>query len=53
MNIKKLFRNKKAVSSAIATVFLIGIALTAVGILYGSMDIAFDSRVDEAGVITA
>ena len=53
MNIKKLFRSKKAVSSAIATVFLIGIALTTVGILYGSMDIAFDSRVDEAGTITA
>jgi len=53
MNIKKLFRNKKAVSSAIATVFLIGIALTAVGIMYGSMDMGFDSRVDEAGTITA
>ncbi|TET27953.1 MAG: hypothetical protein E3J70_10800 [Candidatus Heimdallarchaeota archaeon] len=53
MNFKKLFKNKKAVSSAIATVFLIGIALTAVGILYGSMDLSFDSRVDEAGIITA
>lgn len=42
MNIKKLFRNKKAVSSAIATVFLIGIAITAVGILYGSMDLSFN-----------
>ena len=35
MNIKKLFRNKRAVSSAIATVFLIGIAITAeLGTLY-------------------
>jgi hypothetical protein len=53
MNIKKLIKNKKAVSSTIATVFLIGVALTAIGILYGSMNITFDSRVDEAGVITA
>ncbi|NHJ33246.1 MAG: hypothetical protein FK732_10305 [Asgard group archaeon] len=53
MNIKKIIKNKKAVSSAIATVFLIGVALTAVGIAYSSMNISFDSRVDEAGIITA
>jgi len=53
MNIKKLFRNKKAVSAAIATVFFIGIAVAAAGIVYSSINLSFDSRVDGAGVITA
>ncbi len=53
MNIKKLFRNKKAVSAAISTVFFIGIAVLAAGIVYSSVNLSFDSRVDGAGIITA
>ena len=53
MNVKKILRKKKAVSTVIATVFLIGVAITAAGIVYSSMNIAYDSQVDEAGVITA
>ncbi len=53
MNFRKILRNKRAVSGAIAAVFLIGVALFAVGILYSTLDMSYDSKVDDAGVIFA
>ena len=53
MNFRKILRNKKAVSAAIAAVFLIGVALFAVGILYSTLDMSYESKVDDAGVIIA
>lgn len=53
MNFKTIFRKKKAVSAVIGAVLLIGLAITAVGILYATLDLRFDSSVRSAGAIIA
>lgn len=54
MNFKTLFRNKKAVSSVLGAVLLIGITIIAVGVLYATFgNTDFNSQVESVGAITA
>jgi len=55
LNVRKLFRNKKAASGVIATVLLIGLTIAAVGIVYGILNstLDFNSKVDTAGYVNA
>lgn len=55
MNITKLLKNKKAVSSVIGAVIMIGVTIAAVSIVYGvlSTTMSFDSSITPAGAIIA
>jgi len=53
--IKRLFRNKKAISAVISMVLIIGSTILAVGIVYGvtSQYLGFDSKIQVAGALAA
>jgi flagellin-like protein len=55
MNVKALFKNKKAVSSVIGAVIMIGVTISAVSIVYGilSSTMSFNSSIVPAGAISA
>ena len=51
MKIKSILKKKKAVSGVIAAIMLIGIAVTAAGIIISTVDLNFDSDVQSAGAL--
>ena len=55
MNVKNLFKNKKAVSSVIGAVIMIGVTISAVSLVYGilSSTMSFNSSIVPAGAISA
>lgn len=55
MNVKTLFKNKKAVSSVIGAVIMIGVTISAVSLVYGilSSTMSFNSSIVPAGAIIA
>jgi len=55
MDVKTLFKNKKAVSSVIGAVIMIGVTIAAVSIVYGVLGttMSFDSSITPAGAIIA
>ncbi|MHA1125955.1 MAG: hypothetical protein ACTSO7_11680 [Candidatus Heimdallarchaeota archaeon] len=53
--IRKMFRNKKAVSAVVSMVLILGATIMAVGIVYGvtSHYLSFDSKIEIAGSLAA